>query len=1215
MEQNLTNDPAAPNPEKDQQWEVLRQALLQDKDKDPTFWETAGAVASDIGGGLAEAPGQIVRGAQEAVNEVSDTTFSIGKWLNDNIMDLGHLKFGGDAKGGSGPEGWVQWHPGMPGENSAKFGEGAMPDQPGTVTGGFINDVSQFMTGFAMAGRYLKALGVPTATSVGGAVAQGMVKGAITDATAFDPHEERLSNLVQKYPNLQNPITEFLAASEDDSEAMGRFKNALEGLATGAIVDSLLHGVRAIKLRRAGKQAEAEEALAEADKTLGLDEEGRYPGTEEAKGAATAPDVDFVVKPKGEEEQLDLGLEGGGPRPDSPRETFGDANGDMKPGDAAADIPGRRPSKGEEFQPAKKIVEPDEPKLREWVSARIAEFGFGQGRNFSGIRTDLIETDGDLAQTMSAMRRVYREETAKAMGGNSDGVRSWENTRRNAEAFADIIGEDPRLFTQRMAAIHKETTHLDAELLVYRDMLATINDKLEKVAEIVANPQGSTGHYKTREEAMQDFAKQFELMANVQLYYKGIQTHIARSMNAMKIVAGKNRNGILPADPSSLWQGGPRNVEKLARTIVANKGNLKGNAKVTRGGFARKAMDVTNEFYINSILSGLKTHVVNMTSGIVNTAFLPMEKMVAGAFKGDLDAIKEAGHHYAGVALSLREATQLAYKALKAGDPVLDPTHGGTEHRAAISAQNLGISDPVMSAIVNGLGNIVRVPGRLLTAEDEFLKQLNYRAQVRSQAWREAHAQGLDKDPKRFAEFVHDRMEAAFDARGAATNEKALGYARDVTYTNDLAVPNGGWFSDKTIGEGLQSFAAQHPGLRLIMPFIRTPTNIMRFVHNRTPMINLARKQYYMDFMGKNGPDRAADARAQFLTGSVLWASAATFVMDGTITGGGPADRDIKKALMDTGWRPYSVRVQNEDGSVRYVAYNRFDPFGMFFGLAADAAEVLNAHPERDAEDVALAMTTALAKNLNSKSYLTGIVNALGALSEPERKLEYFAQGLVGGFIPNTLQQQFNSDPLMREARSLVDALRRKTPGFSEDLDPQRNVLGEKQYAPPYLGPDWLSPVATGIHKGGHQPVTDEWKATPQKEVYDELARLMFINNSAIKPPPADIDGVDLTKYQSPISGFTAHDRYQELTGTIEIGGLNLKQQLEKLFSSDLYKNRLTDGNYDVNGSRIDQVRNVVGAYRQAAQQVLGREIPELYWDLIEAKRKNALMKVQQPAQ
>jgi len=1194
-------EPVELTPEDLLQAEKTRLELQKLMEQDPSMLESVG---SGIVEGAKEAPFQAARGVQEGMNEVSDTSFSIAKWLNDNVIDLGHLKFGGDAKGGAGPEGFVQWFPGMPEQNNLKFGEDTLVGEaPKTVIGNLTNDIAQFVGGYATLGRLFKT------TSVAGGVAHGMVKGAIVDAAAFDPHEERLANLIEQHTDFAKPVTDFLAARPDDTEAEGRFKNALEGLVLGGMTDAVFHAVRAVRFKQMGKMDEAAAALDEVEKAEAA---AKAKPTEES--AATAPKEEAKPEePKKEEEQLNLDLG------DTPQDTFTGTrgeNGKLKPEDLAPDVP---PKTGP-FKDIKPVVKLSEEDLQHLDNMRTAELGFGQGRNLSGIRTDLWEVDEDINQNVSAIARQYGDRMRRMMGGNADGVRSWDRTRANAEKFADLIGEDPRILFQRMRAMHKENFMADAEMLAYRDVMATANARLEEAAEAIANSNYNyaTGKFKSVAEAREAFAKHWEILANTQLMYKGLQTSFARTMNSFKIAA-KARNGLLEgADPDAMWKGGPEAMQKMARQVLANRGNLAANAKAARRGFVQKFFDVVQEFQINSLLSGPKTHLVNMVSGVFNSAFLPAEKMLYGAAKLDLATAREAAEQYWGMVMSAREAAQLAAKAFKAGDPVLDPTHGGAEHRAAISAANFNITDPVASAVVNGLGNLVRIPSRFLAAEDEFLKQINYRAAIRAQAWREARAEG--KEGKAFSEHVATRLNeaisptgSAFNAKGEALNERALRQAREATYTQDLGAESGTWFGNQTLGQSIQNFAAAHPYLRTIVPFIRTPTNLFRFVHNRTPVLNLLRKQYAYDFMGKNGQEAADRARAQFLSGGLLWAGAISYVHSGDVTGAGPTDPDIRKALMDTGWRPYSIRVEKEDGTVQYVQYNRFDPFGMFLGLAADFAEVSGAYPERDLDETALAMTTALAKNLNNKSYLTGIINGLGAMAEPERRGEFFLQGLASGFVPNFMQQSLNDDPYFREARSVIEAMRRKVPGYSDDLDPRRNVLGEKQYIPPALGPDWLSPVVTGYNKNDTQPITEEWKRTPKEDVYDELSRVTFLNNSPIRQPARMQYGVDLTQYRSPDTGYTAYDRYQELVGVVKDNdGLTLKERLGELFKSDEYKNVLGDGDIGVDGGRIEAIRNVVGAFRQMALDQLRQEIPQLHYDLIEGQRKEFLSKVQE---
>jgi hypothetical protein len=74
-------------------------------------------------------------------------------------------------------------------------------------------------------------------------LAIGTGAGAITDVVHFEANDPTLSNLIQAYPHLQNPITEYLSTDPDDSEAVNRFKRAVEGMGLGNVFAIVLRGV------------------------------------------------------------------------------------------------------------------------------------------------------------------------------------------------------------------------------------------------------------------------------------------------------------------------------------------------------------------------------------------------------------------------------------------------------------------------------------------------------------------------------------------------------------------------------------------------------------------------------------------------------------------------------------------------------------------------------------------------------------------------------------------------------------------------------------------------------------------------------------------------------------------------------------------------------------------------------------------------------------
>jgi len=197
--------------------------------------------------------------------------------------------------------------------------DGRLFGESNSVVGGLVEGVAQFSTAFipvvgaiSKANKFSKVgkafRGLSTAAERARRISTGSgrlislkraaVAGVVADAVAFDGHETRLSNLIQDHPSLANPVTEFLAADEDDSEIEGRLKSALEGLGLGFAVDGAVSGVRAvfagdgavaglkgIRAKRAAKAAgKSDKEAAEA----GGEAYAKHLETKNAEKAATA---------------------------------------------------------------------------------------------------------------------------------------------------------------------------------------------------------------------------------------------------------------------------------------------------------------------------------------------------------------------------------------------------------------------------------------------------------------------------------------------------------------------------------------------------------------------------------------------------------------------------------------------------------------------------------------------------------------------------------------------------------------------------------------------------------------------------------------------------------------------------------------------------------------------------------------------------------------
>lgn len=124
-------------------------------------------------------------------------------------------------------------------------------EQPAkSIAGDFAREGARFLTGFLPASKVLSSVGMASG------FLKAMAAGAIADFSVFDPHEARLSNLIQSVPELENPVTEYLQADEDDSKIEGRIKSVLEGAGLGAGIEGIFRGIKMVKGGRLAEEAQ-----------------------------------------------------------------------------------------------------------------------------------------------------------------------------------------------------------------------------------------------------------------------------------------------------------------------------------------------------------------------------------------------------------------------------------------------------------------------------------------------------------------------------------------------------------------------------------------------------------------------------------------------------------------------------------------------------------------------------------------------------------------------------------------------------------------------------------------------------------------------------------------------------------------------------------------------------------------------------------------------
>jgi hypothetical protein len=977
----------------------------------------------DIFGGAIEAPRQAVAGFLDATAEAAR--------VMESIIPLGTIS-------GAEPE-YIE-----------------IEADPRTVTGAGVRAISQFLTGFIPALRGVKALGVT-------GVAAPAAAGAIADATVFDPQEERLSNLIQDVPALQNPITEYLAAGPEDTDAEGRFKNAIEGLALGGVADGLIQGVRLVKNRR---------ALVEAA---------------EAEGKP----VEQMI------EEAMATMKGGMP---VPRDV-------MPP--------------GQEYIPFDEAAEAVQPTIR------VPEFKPGTTEADPEAARNINLANLNTTEDVSTLI----DEVAKADAPNINEARRQKITNDELPKLADDLGMtvDDLLARRQGAAFNAE------QILAARKILVASGENLVKLANAAKN--GS-------EMDLALFRRAMSQHRAIQSQVSGMTAEAGRALQSFRVVAASSREQERLIKEALETTGG----EAVSRDMAAMLSELDSPEKIGR--FVKDANKATTkdqlyEVWINGLLSSPTTHMVNILSNTIVAALTVGERKIASAIGPNIPP-GETSAQLKGLVDGARDGFRLAWNALKTGEPTDPMQKVEAEKFRAVTSENLNIAGPA-GRFADFMGEAIRVPGRLLTAGDEYFKSVGYRMELYAQAYRQAFNEGLRDEAvaKRVVEIIENPPENIKQA--------AIDASRYQTFTNQLG---------KT-GKAVEQVRNNIPYARVVMPFVRTPVNVMSYAFERTPLAPLSSS--FREEIAAGGARRDL-ALGKLIAGSMAMAVSADLVLSGSITGAGPTNPKMRNIMRATGWQPYSIKVGD-----KYYAYNRLDPIGALLGLSADVTEIIGQTTEAEAAQIATAAALSVAQNMASKTYMSGVTDFFDAFFsaslDPESsnyKLTSYLQRMAASVVPASVAniERFLS-PEMSATYGFLDRVKSRIPGYSDDLPPRRNIFGEPVVLEGGIGPDIMSPIYTSTVKD--DPVADE----------------MVRQQVAVGMPRRQIQGIELDAQQ--------YDRYVLLYSGIE-APTSLKDQLRTMFNTREYKNA-SDG---PEGGKALMIKSVFTAYRDMAQAQMLAEDDQL---------------------
>jgi hypothetical protein len=622
-------------------------------------------------------------------------------------------------------------------------------------------------------------------------------------------------------------------------------------------------------------------------------------------------------------------------------------------------------------------------------------------------------------------------------------------------------------------------------------------------------------------------------------------------------------------------------------------------------------------FYVHNLLSSPASLIKNVVSGGMNTIYFPAKKMLVAldifthdkALKDKM--FREGARTYANLVAGLGEAWQLAAQAFLKGEGNMSSFGADTLNMNPETFRGFHEwgSDDNLGVI---LQNFHSVMTRLMGASDEFLSQLNYRAIARARATEMAEAMVAAANKQGDEQAFKDSYNMIFNSffeqgTGKPTNLDIFNEAKKMLYQTPLSgkiedaqgrtldiktgkeLENGAKASQSIAmkwGEALQNSSNQHLLAKFYFPFVKTGVNILQENLDHNIWYNLASPQQREIL--KSQTKEGALLRTQCAFGAYSFAFASILALNGVITGSMPADAKERKALLATGWRPYSWKVGDT-----YISYQGYEPTHTMLGFAADFMGLLTSTRLKSDEErvmkYALEAGRVFVNNFLDKAAFRSGLQSMAALMElNESNLPNIKKSLS-----QPLQGAMPMSSLVRGVSSLGTRDAKSPQGITERIlnnyfnrglgEYRRNAFGDKQSIT-----NWI--IATASEQANEQPEDVE---------LNRLAGLGYKPTEVSKT----IAGynINYNEFVDKETGRTAYDIMMD-----ELSQSGLREAVRDLVTSEYYQN-LPDGINDnatkaldfkytsSDETKINAINDLFVEYNDKVKEEIIDKYPELY--------------------
>jgi len=474
---------------------------------------------------------------------------------------------------------------------------------------------------------------------------------------------------------------------------------------------------------------------------------------------------------------------------------------------------------------------------------------------------------------------------------------------------------------------------------------------------------------------------------------------------------------------------------------------------------------------------------------------------------------------------------------------------------------------------------------------------------------------GIDDAAKTFSYRAHNYMEIAnqADAKGLEGADRGA-YIDDATRNVSPGIHEGSktFAEQTTFTEPLTGFAQKAsevidkmnvpvPGTKMeipvgraIVPFMKVPSNFIKFLYRTSPLPLAFPTQAFKDAIAQGGASRDL-AYARMGLGTQLSLPVVNMALQGYITGSGPSDPKLNAAWRAAGNQPHSIQLPG----MSPVSYP-IEPFARSIGAIADTVDIMKFAKNEDSDQLAASIAFGVGNSFMNTTYMQNALNLMDAMQHPDENAARFSDQLLSSMtVPNMVRDFSDTqDGWLRAHYDMASSIEGRLPWVRNNLPYQRTLWGD-----PIPIKDAYLPFATGT---GLAHMVSKIQVGPPPENSEPIDKWIWNNRQAFQAAGSAIPGkpsrtqtwsmgshldskVELDPYE--------YDRFQELAGNgmKDNNGLGAKDHLNALVAGNNPDKGMQNAwNNGTPAEQALQVQSVITRFRAAARNQIYAEYPDV---------------------